>query len=131
MNQRYLLYNVYLNFTHMEANKLITLQANQGTKTILDIAYNNYICNFLKTFDEDNEERWETYNVIIQSLIKSTKIDYSNEIKYRLTDGENINEVILDIINRQVIDVDGLVWFLKKRIEEYIEDDFMKRFYKL
>jgi hypothetical protein len=34
----------------------------------------------------------------------------------------------LDIINRENDEVGGLVWFLKKRVEEYIDDDFFKRF---
>jgi hypothetical protein len=35
---------------------------------------------------------------------------------------------MLDIIERQNESVDGLVWFLKKRVEEYIDEDFFNRF---
>jgi hypothetical protein len=56
-------------------------------------------------------------------------MDYFDEVKYRLTDGENPNQVILDIINRDLDSVNGLVWLLKRRIEEYIEEDFIRRFY--
>jgi hypothetical protein len=49
-------------------------------------------------------------------------MDHTDEMKYR-TDGENPNNIILDIIERQ-----GLCrWsclVLKRRIEGYIEEDF-------
>ena len=46
-----------------------------------------------------------------------------------MTDGENPNEIILDIIHRHSDTVDGMIWFLKRRIEEYLEDDFYKKFF--
>ena len=113
----------------MDANKSLLFQSNKGKKTILDVAYNNHIFNVLKKISEEEEGRWEVYNIVVNSLINDNCGNYVDEIKYRLTDGENPNEVILNIINRQVLEVDGLVWLLKRRIEEYIEDDFMKRFY--
>jgi hypothetical protein len=57
--------------------------------------------------------------------IKRHKMDHTDEMKYRITDGENQNNII-DIIERQGLD--GLVWFLKRRIEGYIEEDFLKGF---
>ncbi len=51
-------------------------------------------------------------------------------MKYRLTDGEDPNKVILDIIEREVDEINGLIWILKRRIEDYIEDDYIKRFYE-
>jgi hypothetical protein len=58
--------------------------------------------------------RWETYNVIIETLLSKGDTHYFEEIKYRLTDGEDPNIVILDIIEREVDDENGLVWLLKK-----------------
>lgn len=113
----------------MDANKLLYFQANQGRKTNLDKAYRKHVTSISTSFDEETENRWETYNLIIQSLIKENKYDFISEIKYRLTDGENTNEVILDIINREGLVADGLVWLLKRRVEEYLEEDFFKRFY--
>jgi hypothetical protein len=110
----------------MDANKYKLVHASQGKKTTLDRAYNKHIANILTSFDEEVEERWETYNLILDSLQGR---NYLNEIKYRVTDGENLNDIILDIIDRNVLEVDGLVWLLKRRIEDYIEDDFLKKFY--
>jgi hypothetical protein len=113
----------------MDAKKYLLLQANQVKKTTLDKAYNKHIVKTLTTFDEEEEERWDTYNLIVDSLIKNDNYDYISEMKYRVTDGENLNEVLLSFIERNVLELDGLVWLLKRRIEEYLEDDFMKRFY--
>jgi hypothetical protein len=111
----------------MEAKNLL-LKSGGNCRTFLDKAYNKHILNLINTLDEEEESRWETYNLIVSELIKNTNKDFMKEIKYRLTDGENPNEVILDIIDRESENVGGLVWFLRKRIEEYIDEDFFKRF---
>lgn len=113
----------------MDTKKYLLLQENQVKKTTLDRAYKKHIVNKLTTFDEEEEERWETYNLIVNSLTKNDNYNYIDEMKYRVTDGENLNEVLLSFIERNVLEVDGLVWLLKRRIEEYMEDDFLKRFY--
>lgn len=114
----------------MDAKKYLLLQENQVKKTTLDRAYKKHIVNKLTTFEEEEEEeRWETYNLIVNSLSKNDNYNYIDEMKYRVTDGENLNEVLLSFIERNVLEVDGLVWLLKRRIEEYLEDDFLKRFY--
>jgi hypothetical protein len=112
----------------MEANNFL-FKAGQGKTTLLDKAYNKHIDTIIKTLDDEKEGRWETYNLVIQELINQGNGNYFSEIKYRLTDGEDPNKVILDIIERDVDTVTGLVWFLKRRIEEYIEDDYLNEFY--
>ena len=113
----------------MEANNFL-FKAGQGKKTALDKAYYKHINTIISTLDEEKEGRWETYNIIIQELINGGKGDYFQEIKYRLTDGEDTNEVMLNIIERDVDEVNGLIWLLKRRIEEYLEDDYIRRFYE-
>jgi hypothetical protein len=113
----------------MEANNFF-IKAGQGKTTTLDKAYCKHISSIIETLDEEKEGRWETYNIIIQELINEGKGKYFDEIKYRLTDGENPNQVILDIIERDIDGVSGLIWFLKRRLEEYLEDDFFRRFYE-
>ena len=113
----------------MDAKKYLLVQASQVKNTTLDRAYKKHIVNTQITFDEEEEERWETYNLIVNSLIKNDNYNYVAEMKYRVTDGENLNEVLLNFIERNVLEIDGLVWLLKRRIEEYLEDDFLKRFY--
>ncbi len=112
----------------MVTNNLL-LQASKSKKTILDKAYNRHISTIISNLDEEEEARWETYNLIIMELLNNDYQHYFDEVKYRLTDGENPNQVILDIINRDLENVNGLVWLLKRRIEEYIEEDFIRRFY--
>ena len=113
----------------MEANNFL-VKAGQGKTTLLDKAYQKLIETILQTADDEKVLRWETYNLVIQELVKQGKLDFFNEIKYRLTDGEEPSYVILDIIDRDVDNIDGLIWLLKRRIEEYIEDDKMIKFYE-
>lgn len=112
----------------MDSNNLL-FKASKVKKTVLDKEYNRHINNIISTLDEENESRWETYNLIIDSLTHNDYNEYINEVKYRLTDGENPNEIMLDIIERNSLDLDDLIWLLRKRIEEYIEEDFIKKFY--
>lgn len=113
----------------MKANRFL-LKASQSKNSTLDKAYNRHISNLLEKLDEEKEERWETYNMIIQELIDNGKLESFSEIKYRLTDGEDPNDVILEVIERYVDEMDGMVWFLKRRIEEYQEEDYLRRFYE-
>lgn len=112
----------------MEANNFL-MKAGQGKRTALDKAYYKHINTVLENLDEENQIRWETYNIVIQELINQGKTNYFQEIKYRLTDGEDPNDVMLDIIERESDEIDGLIFFFKRRIEEYREDDYLKRFY--
>ncbi len=110
----------------MGANFLLT--ASHGKRSLLDKAYYKHITCILETLDEESEIRWETYNLIVDQLCKNTGKNYLKELKYRLTDGEDPNIVILDIIERENDNIDSLVWFLKKRVEDFIDEDFIKRF---
>lgn len=113
----------------MEANNFF-IKAGQGKKTTLDKAYCKHINSIIETLDEEKESRWETYNIIIQELINEGKLTYFEEIKYRLTDGEDPNKVMLDIIERDIDGVNTIIWFLKRRIEEYLEDDYIRSLYE-
>jgi len=100
-------------------------------KTTLDKAYDKYVFETIKNHNEEVESRWETYNLIIDQLnIQYGNNTYNTEIKYRVTDGEDPNVVILDIISRGVDEVSGLIFLLKRRLEEYVEDDFYRRFHQ-
>lgn len=116
--------------THMENFDFI-VKVGSGKKTLLDKEYTKLINNVISTSDEEKEGRWETYDLIIRELFPVDNGKYFEEIKYRLTDGEDPNHVILDIISRyKEFDLNYLVWSLKRRIEEYVEDDFFKRFFE-
>lgn len=108
--------------------KQFLLTDNHGYRTTLDKAYNKHMNTVLNSFNEEQETRWETYNLIMNELISQDN-RYIKEVKYRLSDGENPNHLFLDIINRDTDNVNSLVWFLKRRLEEYIEDDIFNRFF--
>lgn len=110
--------------------KNILFKSSSNRRTNLDKAYNSHIINLFEELDEDKKARWETYNLIVEVLTESTKKDYMKEIKYRITDGEDPNIILTDIINREGDTADGLIWFLKKRIEEYMDEDFFNRFFQ-
>lgn len=111
----------------MEAS-IFLLKPSNGKKSTLDKAYQKHIESVLRNLTEEEESRWETYSVIIEQLLEQGKDAYFKEMKYRLTDGENPNEIILDILNRESDNLDNLGYVFKRRIEEYLEEDFFKRF---
>ena len=101
----------------------------QTKKSRLDKVYYEHVNCLLKDLDEDEEIKWETYSLIIDSLIKQGYKNVLKEVKYTMTDGENLNAIILDIIQRYSDSVDAMVWFFKKRLEEYLEEDFYRKFF--
>lgn len=112
----------------MDANNIL-FKASHGKRTSLDKAYNKLINNVLSVIDEETETRWEFYDFIIKELSGSIKDRYFNELKYRLTDGENANEIFLDIIDREHETPNDFLWFLRNRVSEFLEEDYFKRFF--
>jgi hypothetical protein len=101
----------------------------QTNRTRLDKLYYEHVNCLLNNLDEEDEIKWETYSLIIENLVNLGYKNILKEVKYRMTDGENTNEIILDIIHRHSDAVDGVIWFLKRRVEEYLEEDFYKKFF--
>lgn len=112
----------------MMGSNIFLLSPSHSKKSTLDKAYYKHINNLVKNLSEEEEARWEIYSVIIEQLIKDGKEQYYKEIKYRISDGENPNQVILDIIDIESDNADSVTWFFKRRIEEYLEEDYFKRF---
>jgi hypothetical protein len=113
----------------MKANEFI-YKVSQGKNSTLDKAYYKHINNLFDDISEEKQERWETYNIIIGQLVEDGKLQSFSEIKYRLTDGEDPNAVILDILERFTDEMNSTLWFLKRKLEEYKEDDYLSRFYE-
>ena len=105
-----------------------TIKVDSGSYTRLDKEYKDFINETLNKLDEEETHRWEIYNLIMSELLNSGLYNVFEEVKYRLTDGENPNEVMLDIIDRKEYS-SSIIWFLKNRIESYLDEDFLKRFY--
>lgn len=96
-------------------------------KNKLDSDYKNFILNTINNCDDTHVERWEIYNDIIDEIVK---LDYNSEfeeIKYRITDGENPNEILLDIFNR--IELSPILMFYSKQLEDYLESDKYSKFF--
>jgi|AntRauMFilla1563_2_1112583.scaffolds.fasta_scaffold01409_5 hypothetical protein len=104
------------------------IKGGSGTYSKLDKDYNSFINKTLRELDEDKGDRWETYNLIMEELITLGLRTVFDEVKYRITDGECPNHIMLDVINREG-NFSKLSWFLKNRIEVYIEDDYYNQFY--
>lgn len=90
----------------------------------LDREFNNFIRSQVTLTDD----RVEIYNYVVSQLAKNGMYIYLGELKYRITDGENPNEVMLDIINRDEI-TKSIFWHIKRRIQEYLDDDLYGKFY--
>lgn len=105
----------------------ITIKAGTGKFNNLDKEYNNLITLTMSDTDVDKKLRWEIYSIIMDELLKIDRIDCFEEAKYRLTDNEDPNLVMIDMIDRNK-NSSGLLWFIRKRLQEFIDEDFYNRF---
>lgn len=110
-------------------NSNITIKVGFGRYNLLDKLYNRFINLSLKNTNEETIERWSTYEIIIAELIDLNKINYFEEIKYRLTDGETPNDIFIDIMERDS-EIRTYLWPYLIRIKEYKNEDLLKRFYE-
>ncbi len=105
-----------------------TIKSGSGTYTKLDKEYNNYIKKTVRVLDEEKKARWDIYNLFMNELIKLGLKTVFDEVKYRLTDGEEPNKLILEVISREG-KLSELSWFLRNKIETFIDEDFYEKFY--
>jgi hypothetical protein len=103
----------------------LLIKTNSGKFSKLDKLYRDFVINSLVNFDDETITRWEIYNTIMSELVNIGRHESFQEIKYRLTDGENPSLVMLDIINKFCED-NHLIWLLKPQIESFVVDDFNK-----
>lgn len=69
-------------------------------KSFLSRIYRNHILQEKILANPSNMERWDVYDMI---LIELKELGYKSEIEeilYRITDDENPNDVILDVLRR-------------------------------
>lgn len=113
----------------MEFMDFIVKKHNSKTSK-LDKDYTRFIEGVISNKNEQIEERWEIYNLIIRELFEIDDCKFFEEIKYRITDNESPNVVLLDIISRySTEEVTYLLYSMGKKLEEFEEEDFFKRFY--
>lgn len=103
-----------------------TIKAGIGKYSGLDKEYKKSLNKTMTNISEDKLHRWETYNLIMDELIKNGMVNLFEEFKYRFTDGENPNDIILNILSR-VENTDGFLWLMKKRIKEFKNEDFHEK----
>ena len=108
-------------------NTDFTIKLGCGKYTPLDKAYSRLIHDIIRKLDDSLEERWETYGLIMDELLEIGRGDVFEEIKYKLTDDEDPNEVFLETLDG-LADRASILWFLRRRIDDYIEEDFYSRF---
>lgn len=102
------------------------LELGSSKSRTLNRAYQSSIVKILNNFSETEIDRLDTYNLIVHDWVSSENHEAYDEFKYRITDGECINEVLFDIVNRD----DGISGhtYVNKVLENYIEEDKYKRF---
>lgn len=78
-----------------------------------------------KKLDANNVEKAEVCELeymLIKHLLKENEITLTNEIKYRLTNGEDTVSVLLDAIKKKDYLRDTL-WMIESKLEEYVHTD--------
>ena len=100
----------------------LTIKSGSGKFSKLDKLYRDFAINSMNDSEEECIDRWEVYNVI-----KIGEYTYFEEVKYRITDGENPNLVMLEMINKFFTN-SNLFFVLKSIIETFIDDDCVNRF---
>jgi hypothetical protein len=74
-----------------------------------------------------NINQYKSLSQLYDAVDPFIERDSFNEIKYRLTDGENPNKVIIDVLSRLEYD-SNLIFLLERRLKDFIEEDFYNRF---
>ena len=104
-----------------------TIKAGSGKFNKLDKLYRDYVVNSIKNENDCDIFRWEVYNIIINELISIGQYQCFEEVKYRITDGENPNIVMLDMLDR-FCESNNIMWIMRDKVEGFIEDDKINRF---
>ena len=108
-------------------NNSFTIKATTGKYNYLDRSYQNLIIE--NTKQDKNFIRWDIYSKIIDKVIEiGSPLEFRN-IKYRLTDGENPNVVMLDMIQKYS-DNSTLLQSLEIFIQNYLDEDWINQFYE-
>lgn len=82
---------------------------------------------FYNTNNPETQERWAIYTELIKQLQTLDKHHYIHELYYRILVGENINNIFVDLINR-----DDEIYFIMYpyiyALEEFFDFDEIKIF---
>ena len=90
----------------------------------LNTAYKRFLQSEVNTLiDESEIERWEIYNMITDELVKFGYLTEFDELKYRITERETPNDVILDILSK-ITEPPIIIITLFHMVEKYMDEDF-------
>jgi len=103
-----------------------TIDNGYSYNSYLNTAYRHFLLT-IRGLSESEILRWENYSMIADELLSLELYNEFEELKYRLTDNENPNEVIIDILSK--IEVSTLLSCLRHNVYQYIEEDKYSRFY--
>jgi DNA-directed RNA polymerase subunit N (RpoN/RPB10) len=96
---------------------------HSNKKGHLECAYQRFLNKELSRLDDDKKiERWEIYNMISNELVAHGYTTEWDEFKYRITDKENPNDVIIDILDG--IERTSLLHTLYGMVEVFKDEDF-------
>jgi len=104
-----------------------TIKVGSGKHTYLDKAYSQLIRHEINN-SEILANRWQTYEMVIKEILSLNDEGIFNLIKYRVTDGENIHKVLLDVMYNE-IEPSLVTSSLINKVEEYYNIDWLKKYY--
>jgi hypothetical protein len=105
-----------------------TIKVGFGKFNYLDKAYKNLINKQISSC-ESYEKRWDVYDMIIKEIIKLENVELFEKIKYRVTGGENINHVLLDVLENEM-EPNLHIKMLIHKVETFEKIDWLKEFYE-
>ncbi len=95
-----------------------------SNKTILDKKFHSFIKN---NMNDIKIERVSVYETIISELLWLDKIELINEIKYRVTENEDPNDVLIDTLEND--EVCYVMNAYINQLKDFRNEDIMDRFY--
>jgi hypothetical protein len=91
--------------------------------------FNNLIAKMLQEMSDEELLRVYTYDLILNEWLMEDKVSFLDEFKYRVTDGEDINEVLYDIIVKDELP-SNICKNQVEILEDYISEDKFKIFFE-
>lgn len=112
----------------MKREQLIIKNGN-GKYNYLDKVYYILIRNKTINVDDKTHHRWSFYNTIMEYLLDLGYENLFEEVKYRLTDAEDPNEVFNNVLDKLEVQSHYVIR-LKQTIQNYIDEDFYHIFFQ-
>ena len=101
----------------MEKIKFIYQMDKDFEKIVLD-----------KSKEKFNYDRMVIYSLIFSEIIKFDK-NLKKLLKNEIVENENINITLINFIKNYNINLGTLDWFLNERLNEFVEDDIIKKYF--